>query len=287
MSLLGHIQRLNAHDLDGFLPFEIAGDVYGRVRPAVADVLLGLGDAFETTTTGVRLAPSLDGFDARSAALDRAAEAVVAAGFARKMRSELYGVRNRWSAPPVAAVNRGVVAAFGLRSYGVHMNGWRRRADGEIELWIGVRARDKAIAPGKLDNMVAGGQPLGLGLMENLIKEADEEASIPADLARQARPVGCLTYVMENDDGLKPDVLFCYDLEVPGDFTPVNSDGETEKFVLMSARDALARVRDTDDFKFNVNLVLIDFCLRHGVLTPDDEANYEAISRGLHGGDAA
>ncbi len=287
MSLLGHIQRLNAHDPAGFRPLEIAGAVYGRVRPAVADVLLGLGDAFEATATGLRLSPDLDGFDARSAALEQAAEAVVAAGFARKMRSELYGVANRWGAPPVAAINRGVVAAFGFRSYGVHMNGWRRRADGEIELWLGVRARDKAIAPGQLDNMVAGGQPLGLGLMENLIKEADEEASVPAALAAQSRPVGCLSYVMENDDGLKPDVQFCYDLEVPHEFTPINADGETEKFITMTARDALARVRDTDDFKFNVNLVLIDFCLRHGVLTPDDEPDYEAIARGLHGGDAA
>jgi len=29
-------------------------------------------------------------------------------------------------------------------------------------------------------------------------------------------------------------------------------------------------VRDTDDFKFNVNLVIIDFALRHGLVAPDD-----------------
>jgi hypothetical protein len=41
-----------------------------------------------------------------------------------------------------------------------------------------------------LDNMVAGGQPLGIGLMENVIKECGEEAGIPEAIARRAIPIG-------------------------------------------------------------------------------------------------
>ena len=40
-------------------------------------------------------------------------------------------------------------------------------------------------------------------------------------------------------------------------------------------------VEITDDFKFNCNLVIIDFCIRHGVLPPE-HPDYEAILRGLH-----
>jgi hypothetical protein len=40
------------------------------------------------------------------------------------------------------------------------------------------------------------------------------------------------------------------------------------------------RVATTRDFKFNCNLVLIDFFVRHGLIGPDDP-DYEAICRGL------
>lgn len=285
MSILDHIRACNAHDLSGFRPFYIGEQRFGWIRPAVQDVLMGLGDGFEARDGGAAIAARFESFEARSALLDEAAEAIVAAGLARKMRTELFGVTNVWGRPPVAAVNRGVVPAFGFAAYGVHMNGWRRTADGGIELWIGRRALDKAVAPGKLDNIVAGGQPYGLGLMENLVKEAAEEASAPAALARQAIPVGCISYVMEANTGLKPDTMFCYDLEVPADFTPVNADGELLNFQVMTAEAVHERIATTDDFKFNVNLVIADFLIRHGLMTPDDEPDYAAIVAGLHQGD--
>jgi len=172
---------------------------------------------------------------------------------------------------------------FGVRAYGVHVNGVVRRPDG-LHLWIGRRAPDKPVAPDKLDNMVAGGQPAHLGLMDNLVKEAAEEADIPADLARTARPVGAICYCLEDQWGLKPDVMFCYDLEVPADFTPRNTDGEISSFQLLPIAEVAARVKDGDEFKFNVNLVILDFLLRHGLLSPDDEPDYVEIVKGLRQG---
>lgn len=37
-------------------------------------------------------------------------------------------------------------------------------------------------------------QPAGLSCMDNLVKECQEEASIPAALAKTARPVGVVSY---------------------------------------------------------------------------------------------
>ncbi len=51
----------------------------------------------------------------------------------------------------------------------------------------------------------------------------------------------------------------------------------------MSAASVIARVRTSDDFKFNVNLVLIDFALRHGLVTPDDP-EYLQLVTGLRRG---
>ena len=38
-------------------------------------------------------------------------------------------------------------------------------------------------------------------------------------------------------------------------------------------------MRDTDDFKFNINLVLIDLFLRHGLLPSDEAAVLRAALR--------
>ncbi len=65
---------------------------------------------------------------------------------------------------------------------------------------VGRAARaGQAACPDKLDNIVAGGIGNGHGIAATLLKEADEEAAIPADLARRAVPVGAVSYLMEND----------------------------------------------------------------------------------------
>jgi len=189
-------------------------------------------------------------------------------------------VAPRWGEAPLFKLDRGAVGFFGIRAYGVHLNGVRHDADA-LKLWIGRRAADKKVAPNKLDNMVAGGIGHGHGLLATLVKEAAEEADLPPTLAARAVPVGALTYRMANAAGMREDVLFVFDLTVPADFTPRNTDGEIAAFHLMPARDIVARVRDGDDFKFNVNLVIIDFALRHGLIAPD-EPDYVAIATGLH-----
>lgn len=60
-----------------------------------------------------------------------------------------------------------------------------------------------------LDHIVAGGQPAGISLADNVVKECQEEAGIPEQLARKAVPVGVVTYTSLQDAGLKRDVLFC------------------------------------------------------------------------------
>jgi hypothetical protein len=49
----------------------------------------------------------------------------------------------------------------------------------------------------------------------------------------------------------------------------------------MPIDEVAAIVRDTEQFKFNCNLVIIDFLVRHGLIGPD-EPDYVAIAQGLH-----
>ena len=209
---------------------------------------------------------------------------MVAAGAASRLRQEAYAVKTAWLEPELFRVDRALVSFFGLKAYGVHLSGYVRRPDGGLDLWVGRRAADKAVAPGKLDNLVAGGQPAGLSLFDNLLKEAAEEADMDADIAGRAVSAGAVTYCFEGAQGLKPDTMYVYDIELPPDFTPRNTDGEMAEFMLWPAERVLETVRDTDDFKFNVNLVVIDFALRHGLLTPDREPSYETLLKALRGG---
>ena len=77
---------------------------------------------------------------------------------------------------------------------------------------------------------------------------------------------------MTRPEGLRRDRIFCYDLDLSEDFAPVPADGEVESFALWPATRVLTAMRDTDDFKFNVPLVLIDCCIRHGLIAGEAAA---------------
>lgn len=269
MSFLDRIRACNEHDLSGYLALVVAGRRIGWVRRDRAEHLRQFPETFELSPDAVSLAKGLDTAEARTAAM---AEAV--AGLAAmpdggpRLRQETYAIRQRFADAPLFTIDRGAVPWFGLRAYGVHMNGFVRRQDG-LHMWVGRRAMDKSVCPGMLDNMVAGGQPAALGLRENLIKEAGEEANIPPGIAERAVSVGAISYVLEAPEGIKPDVMFCFDLELPADFVPENTDGELSDFYLWPAEKVAAIVRDTEEFKFNCNLVVIDFLIRHGLIPPD------------------
>ena len=72
---------------------------------------------------------------------------------------------------------------------------------------------------------------------------------------------------------LRADVL-------PADFTPRNTDGEIDEFFLWHWTQVAQTVERTRQFKFNCNLVLIDFFVRHGLLAPE-HPDYLAICAGL------
>ena len=280
MSLLDRIDACNAHDLAGFRPFTVDGTRVGWVRPGFADTLAAFDGVFEVAPDAVRLGADLGDYRMRTEAVDAALRSLAAKGEFPGWRGEPYPVGTGFHAPALFEMERAAVPRFGVAAYGVHVNGFVRR-DGGIHMWIARRAADKPTYPGMLDNMIAGGQPVGIGLMENVVKEAGEEAAVPADLARTARPVGAISYCFEAPDGLRPDVMFCYDLELPHHFTPRNSDGEIAEFMLLPAAEVIEITAETTRFKFNCNLVNIDFFVRHGLLTPD-HSDYVDILRGLH-----
>jgi 8-oxo-dGTP pyrophosphatase MutT (NUDIX family) len=279
MSFADHIRACNNYDPSRVVPLFAGERRIGWLRRDNAAALARFARVFAVEPDRVHLVAEGD-VDTVSAAVDEVVEALVVENRVPKWRNETFDVAPRWGDPVVFRLDRGAVPFFGVRAYGVHLNGYRRDRAG-LHLWIGRRAPDKRVAPNKLDNIVAGGIGNGYGVAATLAKEGEEEAGIPASLIERAVPVGAITYLMENKLGIRDDVLFAYDLELPGEFVPKNRDGEIVHFELMPAESVVERVRRTDDFKFNVNLVVLDFALRHGLIGIDDP-EYLAVASGLH-----
>jgi len=279
MSLLDRIRTCQIWDRARYRPFRVAGQSVGWVTGDVAQRLRGFPKLFRISDASVDLDPGLTSFEARSEAVAEALLALKAEGLVRGWRNEPYPVGTDFYAPPLMQMERAAVPLFGVRAYGVHINGFVGEGE-DLKLWVGKRAANKQTAPGKLDHIVAGGQPMGLSLMENVIKESAEEAGMEAALARQARPVGLVSYITERSEGLRNDICFAYDIVLPDSFVPHNTDGEIESFSLWPIAEVRRRMAEREDFKFNVALVNIDFLIRHGHLSPD-EPGYVDLAEGL------
>lgn len=281
MAFEDRIAACNNADLGRYVPWRFRESTAGHVRRDRVDRLVGLQTGFARAGSGIALILDIADAAAANAALAATAAALAAAGEVRALTGERFPVP---LAPPLGTgllVDRAAVMWLGVQPLGVHLTGFCRDEQGTW-IWVARRSRHKPTYPGMLDNTVAGGQPHGIGLDENMAKECAEEAAIPSGIASQARRTGLVSYVREEPGGLKPEVLHCYDLELPWDFEPRPADGEVEGFERMHARDVIELVRDTERFKPNCNLVLLDFFLRHGLL--DDQlppARRDALRRAL------
>ena len=279
MSFSDHIRACNNYDPARVVPLTAGNERVGLLRRDNAEALRRFPEVFAAGEDRVELVARGD-VAAVSRAIDAVIEALVSEGRVPKWRNETFDAAPRWGAPPIFRLDRGAVPFFGTRAYGVHLNGYLRQGN-KLWLWVGRRSAEKQVAPNKLDNLVAGGIGNGHGVDETLLKEGEEEASIPTSLLSHAISASAVSYRMETNLGIRDDVMFVYDLEMPADFVPKNRDGEIVHFELMPASAVLERIRTTSDFKFNVNLVILDFAVRHGLLRPDDP-EYLDVATGLH-----
>ncbi|RMZ89681.1 hypothetical protein DV736_g3084, partial [Chaetothyriales sp. CBS 134916] len=185
------------------------------------------------------------------------------------------------------SMERSCTPLFGVVTYGAHMTGFVR-THGAIKIWAPKRALTKQTYPGMMDNTVAGGLSTGEEPFECLVRECDEEASLPEHVVQSANAVGTVTYFHVRDSraggetGLcQPECQYTYDLELPADAVPIPNDDEAIDFQLLSIQEvktALAQGK----FKPNCALLLLDFFIRHAIITADNEPDYIDIVARLH-----
>ena len=200
-------------------------------------------------------------------------------------RNELYPVTGLSSE---ISMERSGSALFGINSYGVHMTAYVKTEKG-MKIWVPRRQQHKSTYGGMLDNTVAGGISFGESVLNSLIRESEEEASFSEQLIRQhAKFCGTVSYFMVRDENaggetglLQPECQFVYDLELSPDIIPKPNDDEVESFQLWPVEKVQKAMAEAQ-FKPNCALVLLDFFVRHSILTPENEKDYVDIVSRLH-----
>jgi isopentenyldiphosphate isomerase len=273
LSFLDHFDRAHNADLESWTPWFQGDALLGYVQDNFKERGLGFS-LWQESELGLVI-PNLSEGDLNQL-FARFAKDAYEEGLLWSWVGEPFPVKAAVTDPTRFVMERTLTAPLGCLTFGVHLNGYVRTHEG-IELWVAKRSQNKPTFPGKLDNMVGGGQPAGIGLFENLLKECFEEAGISEAQASQSVSTGTISYRHTDGRGLKRDILYCYDLELPDSFVPICQDGEVESFERLPIDDVLSMIETTDAFKYNCNLVIIDFAIRHGILTGDNTSNYAEL----------
>lgn len=185
-------------------------------------------------------------------------------------------------------IERFAAPLFGIINCGAHLTVYTQTSQG-MKIWVPRRSANVFTYPNMLDTTVAGGVAAGESPFENAIREADEEASLPEDLVRaQTKACGCLTYIQQSNGTtgdepgvITPDIVYVFDLQIGPDLVPKPQDGEVKEFYLLSPEEITDRL-SRGEFKTNSAVVMVDFFIRHGIITPDNERDYVEIITRMH-----
>lgn len=201
-------------------------------------------------------------------------------------RNELYPIYGPGKRL-LLSMERSATPLFGVVSYGVHMTAYVDSPDG-IKIWTPKRSSTKQTYPGMMDNSVAGGLSTGEKPSECLVRESMEEASLPESIAKNAKACGIVSYHYlrgsnaGGEVGLsQPEIQYVYDLKLSETDIPSPNDNEAVDFQPLTVDEVKKALAD-GKFKPNCALVMIDFFIRHGILTPENEPDYVDIIPRLH-----
>jgi 8-oxo-dGTP pyrophosphatase MutT (NUDIX family) len=124
-----------------------------------------------------------------------------------------------------------------------------------------------------------------------MIRESHEEAGLGADLIKQhVKPVGTINYVAVSDNKsnigseaglIRAEIQYIYHLKVGPDVVPKPYDGEASDISLYSIVET-KKALDNGDFTPANACFILDFFIKHGLTTYENEDNYNQIITRLH-----
>ena len=278
-----------AVDFKGMIPFKIGGESFGALQPGFAAKLLeNHCGVFFSDGKCMRFQPELENGtrEDKTRAIGLVNEQLRKEGTIKGWRDEMLPVVQSFNGDPAFLIERAACAYYGMKAYGVHVNGYERNDTNypsmPTHLWVGTRSTSKQTYPHAFDHIVAGGLAHGVSPFECVVKECREEASIPEDLAKRAHPTGSLSYRSVDEFGqIRNDIIFTFDLDLTNtNFTPVPADDEVECFDLRNIDWILDTLCESKPrYKPNCSLVVIDFLIRHGIISPESPQYLEITDK--------
>jgi 8-oxo-dGTP pyrophosphatase MutT (NUDIX family) len=260
------------------VPFAIDGRVVGSVARAHLHALEAWPRWIALRNDGAELkAPPAE----RDAALAEMNAALHAEGLIVAWRDEPFPLLAPDGRAVLATFERAAARFWGTLTLGAHCNGYVAGAGGQPQrLWIARRADTKATDPGKHDNLVGGGVPLGQTPLQALVREGFEEAGLaPRQMAGLAAG-RVIRLDRDVPEGRQVEHIHVFDLALPDGLVPCNQDGEVAAIEALPIAQALAlaagRTMTTD-----AALVTLDFALRHRLLDAGTHAALEVRAAGL------
>jgi len=200
----------------------------------------------------------------------------------RGWRSECYEIRQSLAQPALFSLERSASPLFGVRKYGVQINGHVEHSQLGLCLWLQKRSSSKPTWPNLRDNFVGGAVSEGVTVLDSAIKEAKEEANVPLELARQLQPAGSVSFFHQSERGIHPNTEFVFDLELPQNFQPLNNDGEVESWQLVPVDQVIDIICQPDLFKITSSPVVIDWLIRKGIINIDNQPDLADIVELIH-----
>lgn len=232
----------------------------GWLEQSIVETLLAQSDLWRPRDGIIQL----DGHQLASE-LHAAAQYLRELGLIRGWRNENYGVcvENAMGEidfeHPLCALERASFRRFGLVSRAVHINAYY--PDGT--LCLGQRAKTKSIDPNLLDNMAAGGIPIGEDIYQCAQRELFEEAGASAELVKNIQFVEAIRIQRNEIDGTHDEILYCFDLALPEQFQPQNQDGEVAEFHRLSPE---AAIEILNEMTWDAGRVTAAYLLRQGLV---------------------
>ena len=139
-----------------------------------------------------------------------------------------------------------------------------------ILIHFGKRSGKLNSFPKHLDNAIAGGQPVKLSILDNLKKEAFEEAGLKGEKLNLLKKGSTVHYNHNNKDRLISGIIFNYHLQKEIGMNLKNIDGEVEQFISLPIFD-IYQILEKKILKPNCIIPILDFLILN---------NYEFLTKG-------
>lgn len=276
--------RLDYNNVHKHKQFVCDGVQVGIVSEEVVKLLVDYPEVFTITATMLLFNADLTEFNQRTQALDFVLRDLREKGDVdclRGWREECYEISQSFGSPPLFRIERAAAPVFGIRKYGVQVNGYVEDEVGNLHVWIQRRSSSKPTYPGKLDNFVSGGLTEGRGVLETAIKEAAEEAGLTTQLAAGLQACGTVSYMHQSERGIHPQTEYVFDISLPATFIPENTDGEVDEWFLCPVHQLINNLY-SQEFKLTSIPTTLDFMIRHGYIDSETEVQLPTLVEMLH-----